>query len=361
MIFVSNFAVWRLILGPIISSRQKKVMKSAAQSNAIVSSLFPSNVRSRLYEMENESPASEPQKTRLKTWLSDGKNADIIGASRTDAQIVLSGRPIADLFPEATVMFADIAGFTAWASIREPSHVFILLENMYGAFDYIAMRRKVFKVETIGDSYVAVVGLPEPRADHAIVMAKFANDCRIRMTEVTRELGVTLGPDTKDLSMRFGLHSGPVTAGVLRGQKSRLQLFGDTVNTAARMESTGCVHRIQISQATADHLVNAKKSYWLVPREGSVEVKGKGMMQTYWVEIKGGAKSFASSVGTSDTMHGVAGTKLQRLVEWNVDVLARLIRYTIHRRQAVAKANKKAAKSVPLLQPTREPPMFLAK
>jgi class 3 adenylate cyclase len=341
MIFVSNFAVCRLIFGPIISSRQKKVMKSAVQSNDIVSSLFPSNVRSRLYEMEHESPASEPQKTRLKTWLSDGKNTDIIGASRKDAQTVLSGRPIADLFREATVMFTDIAGFTAWASIREPSQVFALLENMYGAFDRIAMCRKVFKVETIGDKYVAVAGLPEPRADHAIVMAKFAKDCRIRMTEVTRALGVTLGPDTEDLSMRFGLHSGPVTAAVLRGQKSRFQLFGDTVNTATRMESTGCVHRIQISQATADHLVNVKKSYWLAPREDSVEVTGKGMMRTYWVEIKGGAKSVATSVGRSDTMHGVANTKLERLVEWNVDVLARLIRYTIHRRQAVAKSNYK--------------------
>ena len=73
-------------------------------------------------------------------------------------------KPIADLFPETTVMFGDIAGFTAWSSMREPSHVFHLLETIYGAFDAIAMRRNVFKIETIGDSYVAVCGLPEPRA-----------------------------------------------------------------------------------------------------------------------------------------------------------------------------------------------------
>jgi class 3 adenylate cyclase len=81
--------------------------------------------------------------------------------------------------------------------------------------------------KTIGDSYVAVAGLPEPRKDHAIVMVKFARDCRERFHEVSRDLEVTLGPDTGDLGMRFGLHSGPVTAGVLRGQKSRFQLFGD--------------------------------------------------------------------------------------------------------------------------------------
>jgi len=103
--------------------------------------------------------------------------------------------------------------------------VFTLLENVYQAFDRIARKRQVFKVETIGDSYVAVTGLPEPQDNHAIIMARFARDCRTRMEEVTRQLETTLGPDTGDLCMRFGLHSGPVTAGVLKGEKSRFQLF----------------------------------------------------------------------------------------------------------------------------------------
>jgi class 3 adenylate cyclase len=144
--------------------------------------------------------------------------------------------PIADLVPHATVLFADISGFTAWSSTREPAQVFILLQNVYQAFDAIAKRRRVFKVETIGDSYVAVTGLPEPQANHAVIMAKFAGECLLKMNQVTRDLEVVLGPDTGDLSMRFGLHSGAVTAGVLRGERARFQLFGDTVNTAARME-----------------------------------------------------------------------------------------------------------------------------
>lgn len=116
-------------------------------------------------------------------------------------------------------------------SVREPTAVFMLLETVYHAFDMVAKRRRVFKVETIGDCYVAVAGLPQPRKDHALIMARFANDCLERMDSIARELESHFGPDTAELCMRIGLHSGPVTAGVLRGEKGRFQLFGDTMNT----------------------------------------------------------------------------------------------------------------------------------
>lgn len=111
-------------------------------------------------------------------------------------------------------------------------------------------------------------------------MARFARECLKTVDELVKQLEVVLGPDTGDLKMRFGLHSGPVTAGVLRGERARFQLFGDTMNTAARMESTGEKGRIQVSEETYQLLVAAGKDRWVIPRLDTVFAKGKGAMKT---------------------------------------------------------------------------------
>jgi class 3 adenylate cyclase len=147
----------------------------------------------------------------------------------------------------------DVApsGFTAWSSEREPSQVFILLENIYKEFDRIAKRKRVFKVEVVGDCYVAVCGLPDPRKKHAVVMAKFAVDCIAAMSLTVKNLVLELGPDTSELKLRVGLHSGPVVAGVLRGDRSRFQLFGDTVCSNLPFGSP-CLLKVLFSSTSCD-------------------------------------------------------------------------------------------------------------
>ena len=136
----------------LVQHRNEKIVVTAARSNAIVSSLFPDAIRDRLLQ-QNEML----KRGHLKSYLLNGKD--------TDDDHLLS-KPLADLFLETTILFADISGFTAWSSVRDPTQVFSLLEALYKVFDSMAIRRRVFKVETVGDCYVAVTGLPEPQKDH---------------------------------------------------------------------------------------------------------------------------------------------------------------------------------------------------
>ena len=114
-------------------------------------------------------------------------------------------------------------------------------------------------------------------------MVKFVRDIMSKMVNLTGELAETMGEDTGNLILRVGLHTGNVTGGVLRGQKARFQLFGDTMNTASRMESTGMGGKIHASQATAEALISRGKSQWITPRQDLVVAKGKGELQTYWI------------------------------------------------------------------------------
>jgi Adenylate and Guanylate cyclase catalytic domain len=188
-----------LLYDRMVERRQTTVMNTAVRSTAIVSSLFPSEVRDRLYPAEGESKTAkksahpETAKGKLNSFLRETQNPTNDVPTSADNSLI-GGAPIAELYPETTVLFADISGFTAWSSERHPAQVFHLLESVYAAFDAIAKKRGVFKVETIGDCYVAVVGLPTRRKHHAVVMARFARDCREKMSLLTQELASTLGP-----------------------------------------------------------------------------------------------------------------------------------------------------------------------
>ena len=167
-----------------VERRQKKVLSSALRSSEIVSSLFPTSVQDQLYPNRNES--DEKRSTMMWPTL---PSKDETPDTRPNV-----GGPIAQLYHDTTVMFADIKGFTQWSADRQPTQVFHLLETIYGAFDVLAKSFGVFKVETIGDTYLAVVGLPNPRKHHAIIMVRFANKCMMKMAEVLRSLVAALGP-----------------------------------------------------------------------------------------------------------------------------------------------------------------------
>ncbi len=349
LIFVFTSLVF-VIYDCYVARRQRKVMRAALERDEIVSSLFPAAVRERMFN------AGQAAQRRSMT-----KFRDMFRRSRPEPELQLSqmpagtaGRlnplprsePIADFFPSVTVVFADISGFTAWSSEREPAQVFQLLETVYHAFDVIASQFGVFKIETIGDCYVAVAGLPMFQPDHALRIVKFAHECILQMHVLTHELEATLGPSTSSLSLRVGVHSGPVTAGVLRGEKSRFQLFGDTVNTTARMQTTGENNKIQVSNATAKLLEEAKHSHWIQIREAPIAVKGKGLIQTYWVDPHLAETDTVDEDRSSKALSAVdtyrdwgdarlstrllcptaAPNKNQRLIEWNAELLFRFLK-----------------------------------
>ncbi|HEX3475837.1 MAG TPA: adenylate/guanylate cyclase domain-containing protein [Kofleriaceae bacterium] len=188
-------------------------------------------------------------------------------------RLKLSGGTIADGFADVSVLFADIVGFTRMASQRPPEHIVGLLNDLFCKFDDVAGRLGLEKIKTIGDCYMVAGGLPEPRADHAEAVAEMA----LAMLDIVAELAARTGDA---LTVRIGIHSGPVIAGVIGKRKFIYDLWGDTVNVASRMESHGLPGAIQISEAAARQLDG---KYRLRPR-GVIEIKGKGAMETWLLE-----------------------------------------------------------------------------
>jgi class 3 adenylate cyclase len=259
-------AMTLIVYGRYVKQRNQKIVQMAARSDAIIWSLFPTQVRDRMFT-QNGKGGKKNESTTTKSALNIMAQGNFQCGELNDSDIMYQTKPIADLFTDTTVIFADIVGFTAWSSKRDPIQVFMLLETIYSTFDAIARRRHVFKVETIGDCYIAVTGLPNPRKDHAVMMTRFARECMRSMQVLVQRLAVKMGPDTADLAMRMGIHSGPVTAGVLRGENSRFQLFGDTMTTAAKMEKHSLRDKIHVSQETAELLIAAGKTSWITKRE----------------------------------------------------------------------------------------------
>jgi adenylate cyclase len=187
------------------------------------------------------------------------------------ARLKRGERRIAEFYPEATVLFADIEGFTPWAQRTSPDRVVELLDGLFTRFDELAASHGLEKIKTIGDAYMAVAGAPEPHPNPAVATVAFARAVIEAVADVGDEAGV-------HLDVRIGIASGPVVAGVIGRQRLLFDLWGDTVNLAARMESHGLPGRIQVSEATRAAL---EGRCGFEPR--TVNVKGLGLRQTYLV------------------------------------------------------------------------------
>jgi class 3 adenylate cyclase len=179
---------------------------------------------------------------------------------------------IADHHPDATVLFADIVGFTRFAESLPPVQVVGYLDQIFSRFDLLAERFGLEKIKTIGDAYMVVAGIPKPCENHAQAAAELALAMLGAMKEFNRQA-------EHPLQIRIGLHSGPVVAGVIGRRKFIYDLWGDTVNTASRMESHSLPDRIQITAATQARL---PAGYAVEPR-GEIEVKGKGRLATFFL------------------------------------------------------------------------------
>jgi adenylate cyclase len=175
---------------------------------------------------------------------------------------------IADRFPEATVLFADIVDFTPMSASRSPEDVVAVLDDVFSAFDRLADDRGLEKIKTIGDAYMVAGGIPLSREDHCEAVA----DMAIAMMRACDARGA--------VRLRIGIDAGPVVAGVIGRRKFIYDMWGDTVNTASRMESHGVPGAIQVTARVRERL---RGTFRFEPR-GTVEVKGKGAMPTWLLE-----------------------------------------------------------------------------
>jgi len=180
---------------------------------------------------------------------------------------------IADGFPDVTVMFADIVDFTRRSERIAPEQVVESLNDLFSVFDQLARERGLEKIKTIGDAYMVVGGLPDPRPDHVEAVAEMALAMRA-------EVAGHVDPGGQPLAVRIGIDTGPVVAGVIGTSRFSYDLWGDTVNTASRMESHGVPGCIQVTARTYQRL----RDHYRFERRGPIPVKGKGDIVTYLLE-----------------------------------------------------------------------------
>jgi len=220
-----------------------------------------------LREMRRAQEAMEIEYDRSEALLANILPASIAERLKDPARNIIT-----DKYDDASVLFADIAGFTERASDVAPDKLIRFLDRLYSTFDGLVDKHGLEKIKVSGDSYMVVSGVPQPRTDHVEAIADLALD----MAEAVSGLRDSRGDV---LPLRIGLASGPVVAGVVGSRRFFYDVWGDAVNVASRMESTDSVGRIQVPEAVYQRL----KNDFLLEERGVLAVKGKGVMRTWYL------------------------------------------------------------------------------
>ena len=222
--------------------------------------------RLRLLQLQTEKELVEREREKSERLLLNILPSAIAGRLKGGEKSIANGHEI------VSVMFADLCGFTALSRKTTPADLVSMLNGIFTAFDHIVEEHGVEKIKTIGDCYMLVGGIPLHRDDHAAAVAECALEMLDALAALNRESGT-------ELQMRVGIHTGPVVAGVIGKIKFTYDLWGDTVNVASRMESSGQPGRVHLSEQTAEQL----QGRFLLEDRGFVECKGLGAVKTFFL------------------------------------------------------------------------------
>ena len=222
--------------------------------------------RLRLIQLQAEKELVEREREKSERLLLNILPSAIAGRLKGGEKSIANGHAT------VTVMFADLCGFTALSRKTSPADLVSMLNGIFTAFDHIVEEHGVEKIKTIGDCYMLVGGIPLHRDDHAAAVAECALEMIAALEAINRANGT-------ELQMRVGIHTGPVVAGVIGKIKFTYDLWGDTVNVASRMESSGQPGRIHLSEQTAEQL----QGRFLLEDRGFVECKGLGAVKTFFL------------------------------------------------------------------------------
>ena len=256
------------VLVPYDTGLQPAIVLGSFVANAIVGcGVLLLIVFYALREAARAEAAAEREYERSESLLVNILPATVAARLKSRTEAV-----IADKFDDASILFADMAGFTARASDTAPDELVQFLNHVYTDFDRLVERHGLEKIKTTGDAYMVVSGVPLPRPDHAQALAQLALNIRDAAMDLR-------DPHGRSVPIRIGISSGPVVAGVIGTRKFFYDVWGDAVNVASRMESTGAVGKIQVSHELYERL----KQDFVLEDCGEILVRGKGRMRTWFL------------------------------------------------------------------------------